>query len=298
MKTKNLLIVALCLASTMSFSQIKSLGALMTPEQKEAEAKQKEAQKAKEAVLEAYFGGRPSSPGPEVASDKQNIPAKKETFASKLERYKAEGFKVAVTVTSEPIKTIPQDPNDNSQLSSRNIMLAGSLPSIKEEIMPLVESFVDALNKEFNTDVFEIVDMSIIPYNEGKWGKTDDWGSTKYKMVIFYNAQAQYSYEQEGTNVVSKESGDFSGFFRVNLAATAAEYVYDKKKGFKIKYIVRVGGLGTYKSGVWKAENAPGLKSIEELQQVVNPLTGADLIAELQKEQDASIAKYIEKRKK
>lgn len=294
---KNVFVIIFCLMASMAFGQIKGLNALKTPEQKEAQAAQEKAQKAREAELDAYFGGRTTSPGPEVASDKQNIQAKKETFASKLERYKAEGFKVAVVVSSPAIKTTAPTADEKKPeelgYMGHTITLSGSLPSIKSDLSPLVEGYVSSMNEAFSTDLFEIVDISTIPYNDGKWGKSDDWSSTKYKMVVTFLANASYSYRFS-----SSVDDEYIGSLTVHLSATAAEYVYDKKKGFKIKYIVRTGGLGYYQSTEWKSESDPGLKTIEELQQVVNPPMGADLLVELQKEQDSKMDAYIEKRKK
>ncbi len=261
MKTKNLLLFAFCLIASVAFSQ------------------------------DDPFEGRSTTAGPDVASDKDNVPVKKESFTAKLERYKAEGFKVAVFLYSGEVTTKAPDPNSTSDLL-KNIMLKGSLPSMKSDFEPLLEGFITTMNETFNTDVFEVVDRSTIPYKEAKWGKVDDWGATKYKMVITYSANPMYDYE-----FASNMGGKYSAALTVKLNVIATEFV-NEKKGVKMKYPIRAGNLGFYKSTEWESEKNPEIKTIEELHALVNPPMGADLLAELQKEQDAKMDKFIEKRKK
>jgi len=257
MKTKNQLTIMLCMLGSVLFAQTDP------------------------------FAGRPTSAGSDVASNKENVPAKKETFTAKIDRYKAEGFKVAVVLFSGDIKTKAPIPTATTSVSTQ-ITLEGSLPSVKEDLAPLLESFTATMNESFNTDIFEIVDMNAIPYKETKFGKVDDWGATKYKMVVMYYAEPIYDYMLSGSK--------YSAALNVNLNATATEFV-NEKGDVKMKYPIRAGNLGFFKSGVYETETDPGLKTIDELHALVNPPMGADLLAELQKEQDANMDKFIEKRK-
>ena len=282
MKTKNVLTVVFFLFATSSFSQIK--GMMMTEDQKKAAA----AQEAAKAEQEALFAERPTSPNADIASDKANVPVKKENFESKLARYKSEGFKVAVVFNSGTVRTKEAAPSSTTSASSQ-LTLSGSLPSMKNDLMPLAQGFVATMSETFNTDVFEIVDLKNIPYKESKFGKVDDWAATKYKMVVTYSAIPMYDYTLSG--------GEYSAKLIVNLSVVATEFV-NEKKGVKMKYPIRSGNLGYYQSAAWESENDPSYKTIEELHTVVNPPAGADLLAELQKEQDAKMDKFIEKRKK
>lgn len=261
MKTKKLLALALCLVASVAFSQTDP------------------------------FEGRPTSAGADVASDKDNVPAKKETFTAKLERYKSEGFKVAVVLGSGPITTKPQPVQTGSSSSLiTQITLKGNLPSMEDDFAPLLESFIATMNESFNTDIFEAVDMKTIPYKESKFGNVDDWATTKYKMVVGYSVSPVYDY--------TAASGKYSAALSVNLHVVATEYINDPKKGVKMKFPIRAGNLGFYKSESYKSDNDPGFKTIDELHKVVNPPMGADLLMELQKEQDSKIPKFLEKRKK
>lgn len=262
MKTKNLLTFAMCLMVSVSFSQTDP------------------------------YEGRSITAGVDVASPKDNVPVKKETFTAKLERYKKEGFKVAVILYSGKIATKAQV--SGGAMGPQQIMLKGDMPSMENNFLPLVEGFTAKMNETFSTDIFEIVDLKKIPYRESKWGKVDNWEVTKYKMVLGYNITPLYDYTfMRGVDGTSKYSAELT----VHLNATAGEYV-NEKKGVKMKYIIRTGNLGHFESDSFVSETDPGIKTIEELHALVNPPMGADLLAELQKLQDKNMPEFIEKRKK
>lgn len=234
------------------------------------------------------FAGRPTTPGAEVASDKENLPVKKETFTAKLERFKSEGFKVAVIIVTAPIKTkLPV--SNATATTSRQLVLDGSLPSMASDLAPLARSFAEQMNKAFSTDIFEVVDLSTIPYREVSLGKVDDWGATIYKMIASYSITPTYDY-----NLYSDK---YTASLTVNLAMYMTEYV-NEKKGIKMKYLVRGTSLGFYKSPSISSDNNPEYSNIDELHAAVNPPMGADLVTELQQLQDKKMAKFIEKRKK
>ena len=238
-----------------------------------------------------YFTDRPTTAGPDVESSKENIPVKKETFAAKLQRYKDNGFKVAVVLSSGSITTKPNNSNSTSSLTSQ-IILKGNVPLMKDDFVPLVENFAAKLNEAFDTDVFEIVDMKKIPYKETKFGKADNWETTKYKMVITYNIDPKYDYSAAGV-----PNPEYNAKFIVNLNAPAIEFV-NTKKGVKTKFPIRMGNMGFYTGKSLDSKTEFEVKTTQELHDLVNPITGADLVVELQKIQDEKIIKYIGKLKK
>ena len=233
------------------------------------------------------FEGRPSTAGPDVASSKANVPVKKESFTDKLNRYKAEGFKVAVVLYSGEIATKQKDPAATT--ANGTIGLEGTVAGIRSDLTPLVEDFTKSMNEAFSTDVFEIVDLQNIPYKESKWGKVDDWGSTKYKMVITYSANPVYEY--------SFWMDKYEGYLSIALGVTGTEFV-NEKKGVKMKYPIRTGNLGAYQSPKYTVEANPTITTTAELHTLVNPPSGAEITTELMKLQDEKIAEFIAKRKK
>ena len=286
MKLNRVLVMMLCLVATTSFSQIKSL--MTTPDQKNAQEAQEAAKKAQEAL----FANRPESPGPDVENFKENLPVKKESFDAKIVRFKKEGFKVAVKLYSGDIITkapAPAGSGPSSSSGMKQISLSGSVPSIEADLQALVEAYTAKMNESFGTDIFEIVDMSTIPFKEAKWGKVDDWEVTNYRMVVNLSITPVYDY--------SSFSGKYSASLGVNLSAPIVEYVHEKK-GVKMRYPVRAGALGNFKTEIYNSDSSLGVDSTEDLQAIIKAPMGAELVTKLREVYDSKIEDYIAKIKK
>lgn len=281
MKTRTLLTIALCFITAFAFSQLKGLKNQIKSEVSSSVEANVDADRAQ------YFEGRPTSPGPDVESFKENIPAKKESFTDKLARFKADGFKVAVVLYSGSIKTRPIPTSTTTTVTTQK-SLEGSLPSMRSDFVGMAEKLTAELNEAFSTDIFELVDMSKIPYREARMGKVDDWEVTKYRLVMTYTIQPEYDYNLS----MDKYNGDFT----VNLNLIGTEYE-NTKKGVKMRYPLRAGNLGYFKKA-YSTEEDPGFSTVEELNAAVAPPTGNELVAELQKQQDENLPKVIEKLKK
>lgn len=289
---KNLLVVIFLMASAVSFAQINPMKA-MKAEQAKAKAAQAEAEKAREEAIALYYADRSETPGADVASDKQNIPVKKESFEALLARYKENGFEIAVQFTTGPVYTkAPSSSGNQSSMNlnngDRQIVLSGSLPSMKNELAPLASSFAKKMNEEFNTDLFKVIDMKTMPYKETKYGKKDNWEATKYKMVVIYTVNLVYDYRIEGKY--------WKADFNANMNVRGTDYQYDKKKGVKLKGVFN-GSLGGFNVSL-EQEEAFGVKKVEELDAIVNPPKGEGLLQELEDAQAMKFEKFIEKLKK
>lgn len=234
------------------------------------------------------FAGRPTSPGPDIATSKGNIPVKKESFTDKLARYKNEGFKVALVLSSGKITTKPAGTIGTSTTMTQK-ELKGSLPSMKTDFESLAKGLTAKLNEAFATDLIELVDMKKIPFKESKLlGKVNNWEGTIYKLIINYTIQPEYDYNFS----MNKYNGDFV----VSMNIVGTEFV-NEKKGVKMRYPLRAGNLGYYKKA-YASEKDPGVTTVVELNELVAPPSGEELVAELQKQQDKNLPKIIEKLKK
>ena len=233
--------------------------------------------------------GRALKVSPEIASDKPNVPVKKETFVAKLDRYASEGFKAAVVISvPDSLFSRGADPNSmGSSATTGTVVLYGGIP-IDTDFTPIAENFAKAMNEEFNTEVFEVVDDMNIPLKEGQW-RGLDWSSTKYRMVITYSISLVYSY----TNYMDK----YKGVLEVTQRITGTEYVNEKGK-VKMKYPIKGGNMGAYNSPAWESESNPNISRTLEIHKLVDPPMGAELVAELVKEQNSSMPKFIEKQRK
>jgi len=284
MKTKFLLTIIFILVATMGYSQFKALMKAAGGESAEYLE-----------LRDEYFSGRPEVASAEVESFKENHPAKKETLNEKMKRFKSEGFQVAVILDiRKSIKTVPPM-DDESKVTRHNMMLEGSLPNLtNDELKGLIESYVDKMNEEFSTDIFEAVDIKTIPFRQLKNKRVDDWEVTKYRMVVTIQLTTEFYYTYE---VEKKKPVDFHGFLSAGIRAPAHEYV-NEKKGVKKEKILRPAALGGFATETYKPEGNPKITQLAELQALINAPLGSDLGLKLKENFDAYSDKYIELIKK
>lgn len=280
MKAKILITWMLCACTSVAFSQIGSLKSQIKSEMGASNSNE-------DSDRALYFKDRPTSPGPDVESFKENVADKKESFSDKLARFKNEGFKVAVVLYSGSIKTKPVPMSSTSTVTVQKT-LEGSLPSMRSDFEGMAEEFTAEMNKAFDTDVFELVDMSKIPYREARVGKVDDWEVTKYRLVMTYTVQPEYDYNYS----MNKYNGDFV----VNANVVGTEYV-NEKKGVKMRYPLRAGNLGYFKKA-YASDEQLDITTVEELNALVAPPSASELVADLEKQQEENLPKIIEKLKK
>ena len=134
--------------------------------------------------IDALFASRTTTPSPENASAKDNVPVKKETFAAKLDRIKADGNKVGVILYLRPAQV--NAPTDNvSATLTGNVRVEGGY--IDESLKGAAVEFVKELNQVFKRTDIELIDINTVPYRNSKFGRLDDWWASKYKVVFAYS---------------------------------------------------------------------------------------------------------------
>jgi len=149
--------------------------AYLSREKEKADAKKK---------IDDLFANRTTTPSSENASAKDNVPVKKETFAAKLERIKADGNKVGVILYLQPVHVnVPTDQVSTSLTSY--VAVEGEY--LDESLNAAAQEFVAELNKELGTTEIEMIDIQKVPYRDSKYGKLDDWWASKYKVVFAYS---------------------------------------------------------------------------------------------------------------
>lgn len=236
------------------------------------------------------FVGRPTVADASIASAKPEVAVKKESFKERLNRINADGNKVGVLVTS---KNTVINPDSFSE---------GITPAIVKGVYGPVGSLdvlagttADELNKGFGVNVFEAVDYTKIPYKEGKYGKLDDWWSTKYKMIVLYELEPFYNAFYK-TNTSSGER-EYNAYLRVKgeMIVMAAE----EAKPDKLKYVTNSPRLWcSYKSAVFIGPAETDFNTIQQLKEAVNPPTDNEIIKLLIEDQKPEVAKFIKKRSK
>ncbi len=227
----------------------------------------------------------------DIQTTKTNVPAKKESFAAKIERYQNEGFKAAVVISISPLATARPSSGSgptmlNEATDSKDLVLEGETRMDKSDFTSLAEAYATKMNETYATDIFVVVDPAVIPTRSTKVaGDVPDWGQTIYKMVVSYSIYPKYQFDKSGDKYTAK--------YLVNQAAPIIEYINDKK-GIKMKYPVRMGGLGFYTVS-HEGEDLAGLTTIDELNAIVNPPLGTDLAAKLTEAMHEKMPDYLKK---
>jgi len=139
------------------------------------------------AKVESLFEGRPTSPSADLASAKENIPVKKETFTAKMQRIKSDGNRIGVLLRVRPVRVPkPEGSLANSNTFGESLPIEGEY--MDESLKAAGGQIVQELNQALNTNDVELIDLSQIPYRDvkalGVHTKMDDWWATKYKVVF------------------------------------------------------------------------------------------------------------------
>ena len=131
---------------------------------------------------------RPTTVSPEMASVKDNIPVKKETFGAKMSRIKADGNSIGVYLRLESVH-VPSAASGVTLSYRQPIDIPGEY--MDESLIASGGEFVQELNQALSTSDIELIDITKIPYRDGSVvgmaGRVDNFWATKYKVVFFFN---------------------------------------------------------------------------------------------------------------
>ncbi len=128
---------------------------------------------------------RPTTVSPEMASVKDNIPVKKETFGAKMSRIKADGNSIGVYLRLEPVH-VPSAASGVTLSYRQPIDIPGEY--MDESLIASGAEFVQELNQALGTTDIELIDITKIPYRDGSVAvHVDNFWATKYKVVFFFN---------------------------------------------------------------------------------------------------------------
>ncbi|MCF6360693.1 MAG: hypothetical protein L3J29_08015 [Cyclobacteriaceae bacterium] len=241
------------------------------------------------APKQIKFEGRPTTAVASIASEKPEVRVKKESFIDRLNRIKADGNKVGVLVRCKNLVVNPKDFGEGI----KKVRVAGTYGPL-EGIDVLAETTAKQLNSGFGVDVFEPIDYSLIPVKEGKYNKMDDWWSTKYKIIVFYDLTPWYN----AFYVTNEESGkrEFKALMVVDSEVIIMAAEQDKPE--KLKYVTASPkSWGTY-SKTSVGANTNELYIIQHLKAIINPPSDQEIVQKLIKSQKDKVDKLIKKKSK
>lgn len=130
----------------------------------QAQANQTQQAADNKQKLDDAFANRSASVSPEMASAKDNVPVKKETFGAKVARIQADGNKIGVRLILQPARTVQQE--------TGTVQLVNYTPVegtyTDESLLLAGQQFVDELKAQYGASNIELIDINNIPYRDVK----------------------------------------------------------------------------------------------------------------------------------
>jgi len=239
-----------------------------------------------EKGMENKKASRPSEPSPEIASSAPNNPVKKETFAEKVNRIAADGNKIGILLDNPHLYVKPYP----ASTFGTDVGLRDTLPAY-EQLESLANRLAEKLNTNYSTDIFEVVDLSKIPYREiNLLGKrlADDWWSTKYKVLFTFGVDTYYQFYRN-------TEGMTEGEFRTNMNLTGTEFSLDGKP--KQDIILTTYNMGNYYLQLGKLGDQISKESLNDaLAQFEKSVDETTLSKDLEKNFEKRYEKLVKKK--
>ncbi len=203
---------------------------------------------------------RPTTVAPEMASVKDNIPVKKETFGAKMNRIKADGNSIGVYLRLEPVhgSTTAGD----TLGFKKPIIIPGEY--MDESLVASGAEFVQELNNALGTMGIELIDINKIPYREGSTlgmvSHVDNFWATKYKAVFFFNVDPRIETIRDSFDSPPK----FNAVLNLVNSLIIMEYIGGPSSKDQ-DIVATVNNLGTFRSPTFvQQDDIKDLKTIYE----------------------------------
>lgn len=276
----------------------KDYGVTSKPAQAVSQGSSDYDKEVKEATESAHrapridvFAGRPTTASAAVASAKPEVAVKKQSFKDRLARIKADGNKVGILVTC---KNLVINPGSASEGITRAQVLGSYGPL--EGIDKIAKTTANDLNAGFQTDVFEAIDYSQIPVKEGKYGKMDDWWSTKYKVIVMYELEPSYSAIYK---VVNSETLEREYQAKMHVHGEMIVMSAEEIKPGKLKYVTSSPKTwGYYNSEKFIGPAETDFHTIQQLKAAINPPSDEEVVDAIIKSQKSGLDKFVRKKSK
>ena len=241
---------------------------------------------------------RPAAVSPELASAKDNVPVKKETFAAKMTRIKADGNKIGVAFTCKPLRANPVSgsrPEEGSANAGMNTF--GERLDVKGEIdepafLNLGNDLVQELNAALGTTDIELIDLTKIPVREvsllGQKGWLDDYWATKYKIVFVYDVDPQIRAMKDGFGDCNYDIYFFSHVVVTEFAGGPGSKDQD--------IFTQSPSLGYFTTPTYSQKEV--LTDLDAIYAKVKEKLGTELADKIKEKRSADVKKFAEKKLK
>lgn len=251
------------------------------------EKDKEEAKATAQKKIDDLFANRTETPSPENASAKDNVPVKKETFAAKLDRIKADGNKVGVILYMEPVRVNP--PEATSSVAGLTDYTKVEGEYLDESLKSAANEFVAELNQALNTSIVELIDIKTIPYRQTKLGRIDDWWASKYKVVFAYtlDPRIRSSNEEIGGKI------KFTATLNMLQSLIVREYI-GGPGATKQDIITQVLNMGSFVTPTYAQDDQ--ITDVKVLYDKVLEKLAVPVLSKIREERADGVKKLVEKR--
>ncbi|HCM76428.1 MAG TPA: hypothetical protein DIS90_08595, partial [Cytophagales bacterium] len=269
------------------FSSSTSWVPLSKPAKTQSEIKAENA-----ARKEALFAGRTATPSPDVASAKDNMPVKKETFAAKMDRIKADGNKIGVVLYLKPVM-VPKAAAPSSSMMMSEAMPGNSIPIegeyMDESLQALGENFAAEINAALGTTDIELIDINKMPYRDSKFGRLDDWWATKYKVVFAYTVDPRLKASHE--EIEGKQK--FAASLNMVNSLVVTEYI-GGPGATKQDFLAQIINMGSFVTPTYAQDE--DMADVQEIYEKILEKLGTPMVDKINSERADAVTKLVEKK--
>ncbi|HQQ95601.1 MAG TPA: hypothetical protein PLQ93_13685, partial [Bacteroidia bacterium] len=248
-------------------------------------------------VIDAAYVNRPTKASGEIASAKDNLPVKKESFDAKMERIKTDGNKVGVlfihgsakTKTKPALNSTGAGPSMSSGMGE-DIYLDSEYKDTS--LQSLGSDFTAELNTALRRNDIELVDLGNIPYRKsrvmGVETLQDDWWTTKYKVLFVYTIDPLLSVFQYTTAGNHK----FEASLHFGSSVMVYEYIGGPESKEK-ETLAQMSGFGAFFTP--KISEDQAILEVKPLYEKIVAALEYPLKEKIKTERSADITKLMEK---
>jgi hypothetical protein len=257
---------------------------------------EKEAAQKKLAEL---YANRSTSVSAEYASAKNNEPVKKETFAAKLDRIKADGNKVGVLFVLNSVQSPPQTPPNQMGTSS----LANSMSTdyfiegdyMDETLSAIGEQFTSEINKALGRNDIELINLEAIPYKNAKVmgmsTRVNNFWASKYKLIFIVTISPLI----KASVNESAQKNKHSAFLNLVSSLMVKEYI-GNPESTDSDIVAQMPNYGSFSTSSISQNEA--FTTIETVYKQIVEKQSTSIIDKARTEREQDLKKLIEKKLK
>lgn len=248
---------------------------------------------------ENLFSNRSTTVSAEMASVKDNIPIKKETFSAKLERIKSDGNKVGVLFVLNSVQSPTQTPSNQMGPSSMGNSMGAEFfiegEFMDETLRAIGEQYTSEINTALGRTDIEFINLDQIPYKNAKvigmTTQVDNFWATKYKVVFIVSIRPLI----KASVNESAPKNKYSAFINLVSSLMVNEYI-GNTESTDSDIIAQMPNFGSFSTSSISQNEA--FTNIETVYKQIVEKQSTSMLDRAKTEREQDMKKLIEKKLK